>query len=221
MADTLHSGVENVESKKKTSKVKHDWYQTDSQVVITILAKNTKQDDVKVEFGDQTLHVATVLPDGSDYDLNLNLAFPVVPTQSIYKVIPSKIEVKLKKREGIQWTTLEEDKSAPIVPQPMMETVVSAGPPKYPTSALRTTDWDRVVGDIAREETEEKPEGDAALNALFQKIYSQGSDEVKRAMNKSFQESGGTVLSTNWNEVAREKVEVKAPDGMEWKKWDQ
>lgn len=35
------------------------------------------------------------------------------------------------------------------------------------------------------------------------------------------QESGGTVLSTNWNEVAREKVEVKAPDGMEWRNWEQ
>jgi suppressor of G2 allele of SKP1 len=35
------------------------------------------------------------------------------------------------------------------------------------------------------------------------------------------QESGGTVLSTNWKEVARERVEVKAPDGMEWHKWEQ
>jgi hypothetical protein len=35
------------------------------------------------------------------------------------------------------------------------------------------------------------------------------------------QESGGTVLSTNWKEVEREKVEVKAPDGMEWRKWEQ
>lgn len=32
-------------------------------------------------------------------------------------------------------------------------------------------------------------------------------------------ESGGTVLSTNWNEIAADKVPVKPPDGMEWKKW--
>lgn len=38
----------------------------------------------------------------------------------------------------------------------------------------------------------------------------------------SFQmESGGTVLSTNWKEVAGQKVDVKPPDGMEWKKWNQ
>lgn len=33
-------------------------------------------------------------------------------------------------------------------------------------------------------------------------------------------ESGGTVLSTNWKEVAKDKVDCKPPDGMEFKKWD-
>lgn len=33
-------------------------------------------------------------------------------------------------------------------------------------------------------------------------------------------ESGGTVLSTNWAEVGKEKVEVKPPDGMEFKKYE-
>uniref|UniRef100_A0A6V7JR83 SGS domain-containing protein n=1 Tax=Bracon brevicornis TaxID=1563983 RepID=A0A6V7JR83_9HYME len=32
-------------------------------------------------------------------------------------------------------------------------------------------------------------------------------------------ESGGTVLSTNWQEVSKSTVEKKPPDGMEWKDW--
>lgn len=43
---------------------------------------------------------------------------------------------------------------------------------------------------------------------------------MKKAMNKSFVESGGTILSTNWDEVQKSKVERKAPDGMEWKSWE-
>ena len=34
------------------------------------------------------------------------------------------------------------------------------------------------------------------------------------------QESGGTVLSTNWKEIGEKKVEVKPPDGMEYKQWE-
>jgi len=34
------------------------------------------------------------------------------------------------------------------------------------------------------------------------------------------QESGGTVLSTNWKDIGEEKTECKPPDGMELKKWE-
>lgn len=39
-------------------------------------------------------------------------------------------------------------------------------------------------------------------------------------MNKSFQESGGTVLSTNWEDVKKDKVDIKPPDGCEFKEWN-
>ena len=39
-------------------------------------------------------------------------------------------------------------------------------------------------------------------------------------MMKSFYESNGTQLSTNWGEVGKQKMEVKPPDGVEFKTWD-
>jgi len=32
-------------------------------------------------------------------------------------------------------------------------------------------------------------------------------------------ESGGTTLSTNWKDVGAKTLEIKPPDGMEWKKY--
>ena len=57
---------------------------------------------------------------------------------------------------------------------------------QYPSSKHVGRDWDKVVADIKKEEKEEKPEGDAALQQLFQQIYKDGSDDVKKAMAKSF-----------------------------------
>jgi suppressor of G2 allele of SKP1 len=57
MADSSNpqSAGEAAETSKKVPKIKLDWYQTESHVVITILAKNVKQDGVKVEFAEETV----------------------------------------------------------------------------------------------------------------------------------------------------------------------
>lgn len=61
--------------------------------------------------------------------------------------------------------------------------------------------------------------GDSTVNKFFQDLFKDADEDTKRAMMKSYQESGGTTLSTNWDEVSKARVEVKPPQGSEYKKW--
>ena len=71
----------------------------------------------------------------------------------------------------------------------------SLDPLKYPSSSHYTKNWDKLAQEVGEEEKNEKKEGDAALNSLFQQIYSDGSDEVRRAMIKSFVSIQSTYFS--------------------------
>jgi suppressor of G2 allele of SKP1 len=65
-------------------------------------------------------------------------------------------------------------------------------------------EWAAMAKDLEEAAKDEvQPEGDEALQALFKQIYAKGSAETRRAMNKSFSESNGKTLSTNWSEVAQ------------------
>ncbi|NXI53736.1 SGT1 protein, partial [Chloroceryle aenea] len=194
--------------------LRYDWYQTESQVIVTIMIKNAQKDDVSVQFSEKEMNASVRLPSGEDYNLRLVLLHSIVPGQSTFKVLSTKIEIKMKKPEAVRWEKLEGQGDSPKLKQFTPDTQHL-----YPSSSHYTRNWDKLVVEIKEEEKNEKLEGDAALNKLFQQIYSDGTDEVKRAMNKSFMESGGTVLSTNWSDVGKRKVEVNPPDDMEWKKF--
>ena len=103
----------------------------------------------------------------------------------------------------------------------------------FPTSAAPTStavrkprkNWDGITSEILSKDTtvtsDQDPNagGDAAVNEFFQKLYADADEDTRRAMMKSYSESGGTTLSTNWDEVRKATVEVKPPEGSEWKKW--
>ena len=91
----------------------------------------------------------------------------------------------------------------------------------YPSSNTRAPkDWDKIEASVKKEEKDEKLEGDAALNKLFRDIYRDADEDTRRAMSKSFVESNGTVLSTNWKDVGSKHVDGSPPQGMVMKKWE-
>ena len=92
----------------------------------------------------------------------------------------------------------------------------AAAAPAYPSSSRKAKNWDALEKEAAKDE--EKADGDKALNQLFAKIYKDSDDNTKRAMMKSFTESNGTCLSTNWDEVGKAPVETRPPEGMVAKK---
>jgi len=186
-------------------KVKRDFYQTEADIVVNFLAKNLKSDEVKVEYSSTTLNVEAKLSDGSNYSEVIKLFNTINPSFCSYKVLSTKIEIRLRKEAACTWTSLEAKEIEPA----------ADSKPCYPTSSKTKKDWGKVEKEIEKE----IPDSDD-VNNLFSKIFASGTEETQRAMMKSMQESGGTVLSTNWDEVGKKKVEVSPPDGMEWKKWD-
>lgn len=224
------------------SKIRHEWYQTHDIVVVTLFAKGVPKDKASIEIRKRSLTISFPLPSGSDYEFNLDPLFAEIDVSaSTSKVMSTKVELNLKKTTpGQKWSTIEgtEPVDDEIVPSnsdaDIKRTVLgNSGAPSYPTSSKSgPKNWDKVAQDLTKEpkkdDADGKEEGDTGLdddfegdpvNGFFQQLYKGADPDTQRAMMKSYQESNGTALSTNWAEVSKGKVETSPPDGMVAKKW--
>ncbi|CAL0332001.1 unnamed protein product [Lupinus luteus] len=199
-------------------KYRHEYYQKPEEVVVTIFAKGIPAKNVVVDFGEQILSVTIDVPGQGTYHYQPRLFGKIVPDKCRIEVLSTKVEIRLAKAEAINWTSLEYTKD--VLPQKINTLTVQSERPTYPSSKPRTRDWDKLEAQVKKEEKEEKLDGDAALNKLFRDIYQSADEDMRRAMSKSFLESNGTVLSTDWKEVGSKKVEGSPPEGMELKKWE-
>jgi suppressor of G2 allele of SKP1 len=201
------------------ARIRHEWFQTETHVTVSIFIKNARKEDVSVDIEKKSLNVSVKnASSGSEVQVDFDLADNVVPEDSKFEVLSTKIEIKMKKEKTARWKSLEDTGNGPAV----QAWDVTAAPNKasaaklYPSSK-GDKNWDKIGSD----EPEDKLEGDAALNKVFKDIYSNASEEQRRAMMKSFYESGGTVLSTNWDEVGKAPVKGSPPDGLEMHKWNE
>jgi len=216
------------------NRIRHEWYQTQTHVIVSILARNVSKDNVTIDFGERSVDATIVLESSAEYQLSLSLFHKVIASECKFSVGTVKVELKLKKLVPGKWETLEGTGEAEVqsmnVAPPAPADVSEAGPstvaPSKQVYSGSKKNWDEIETDLKKKEEEEKPEGEEALNKLFKDIYGRADEDTRRAMNKSFQTSGGTVLSTNWGEIKEKDYEkekedgtLKPPDGQQWKKW--
>jgi len=159
--------------------------------------------------------------DGADpFEFAAYLAGTIVPPESTVQYLSTKVVLKLKKATtGGSWPALTRDAAA----APVRTAVVPATPNVSVSEQKRLAsfekNWDSIAKGVGALD-DPKPEGDEALNALFKQIYKDGTDEQRRAMVKSFTQSGGTCLSTNWDDIKKRDVPVTPPDTVVAKKWE-
>lgn len=86
---------------------RHDFYQTQTAVIVSIYVKGCKAEDVQVSIKEDSLKVEFTPPSSANPLLIKPLFAPVDPKTSSFKVLGTKIEVQLMKADaGVQWNAL-------------------------------------------------------------------------------------------------------------------
>lgn len=115
------------------------------------------------------------LTGGAIFTLNLSLFGAIIPGSSSFRCLETKVEVKLQKaRAGLAWPSLEgsaSPASAPPAALPMASSTqltdkAEKDVPAYPSSSRKAKDWNALEHQVVKEEEEEKPTGDEALNKV-------------------------------------------------------
>jgi suppressor of G2 allele of SKP1 len=225
------------------SKIRHEWYQTHDTVVVTLFAKGVPKDKATIDVQKRSLTISFPLPTGSDFEFTLDPLFAEIDeSASTAKIMSTKVEFSLKKvTPGQKWSSIEgtetvangsrESKGDPEIKRAVLDNPSSG--PSYPTSSKSgPKNWDKVASDLTKKPKKDQADGEGEgddglgddfegdpVNGFFQQLFKGADPDTRRAMMKSYQESNGTALSTNWAEVSKGKVETSPPDGMEAKKW--
>jgi suppressor of G2 allele of SKP1 len=197
-------------------KIIYNWIQTGIYITVDVTSNhNLNAYDIKIN----KKSIEFIDKKEGTLKYSINLTNGIVPEKSSFKITSAmKCKLELQKEvENFNWVNLEVNKDDNSLNNPKDKVIHGY----YPSSSKVKKDWSQLDKEIDEQEKEDaSKDGNEGMWRLFRDIYAKGNEETRRAMIKSFQTSGGTVLSTNWNEVKDKDYEGKdrpeAPKGQEW-----
>lgn len=104
--DTPESGSEEI-----LATVRHDFYQTPTQVIASYFLKKIKKETAKVEFRGKEidLDLTTSDPTPKRYTATVPLFGEIDSEKSSFKILGTKLELVLVKADGASWPVLRSD----------------------------------------------------------------------------------------------------------------
>ncbi|KAJ5908913.1 SGT1 and CS domain protein [Penicillium taxi] len=217
------SNVAAASSRPEIQEFRHEWYQSHDSVVVIMYVKGASKDSVELKASEDSISGSFLGSGGSVNIFNFSPLYAPITGEPTVSVKINKIEMTMQKKiPGKKWHSLKAPTNAPdITDRPVASAPAPAAGPVYPTSSRHgTKDWDKTINDIVgkmvadgdvQDSSQELDAGGDAVNDFFKKLYASADPDSQRAMQKSFIESNGTSLSTNWDEVGKTRMEPHPP----------
>lgn len=200
--------VENVVIKKQ--ELKDDMFQTENKIIILLYIKNVNKNSIKINSEPKLFFMSFLDDNGQTYEYKLEPLYSEIEHEkTTYHVYLKKIEITFIKKIKCHWVSkiASNEKNADYEKNNKKNVFT------YPSSHKNSINWS---------EFKLNPEYENSSDDLdfFKKLYKDVDDETKRAMIKSYVESNGTVLTTNWNEAKSKTYKTQPSPHMEEKKWN-
>jgi suppressor of G2 allele of SKP1 len=184
-------------SRKRLAHYTHSHYQTDKVLYVEIQVAGLSAGEVTSSFAEDKVyvHIDRASP-AETFTYQITPFAAIRAAKCTCTIKPDRVVLKIFKKEAAQWEVIFRKKEASS-----SSSSTSGSGDALPKAYATQRDWEEIDRNLTKELEAEKPKDEAALNKLFEDIYAKADPDTRRAMVKSMQTSGGTVLSTNWNEV--------------------
>ncbi|XP_043952921.1 cysteine and histidine-rich domain-containing protein 1 [Gambusia affinis] len=200
---------------KKKVACRHDWHQTANTVVVTIYAKNSNPDFCSVE-ANPTVLVCQIQFENKIFKREFHFWGVIDPKQSSVNMVPSKVEITLRKANQVSWGKLEDPNYTPE-PDPVDDNVV------YDNQESQQPDWDIDDDDISDSDEEwayDTPENKSQGGESEEQRKRREEQEVQNVKRKEVEEEMKRLMQEQKRaEEQRRKLEEQRreeePEGYE------